>query len=195
MLLGQALKGFALEEITVSDVANIDQYFVKALPISEYLAIPPAVNGFSHTSAVDWISFGHLRVKIADPEAKTSQGGDINMLFADRVNLIKDKEQVATFEGGEAPRLADESSYEPEVDIIVKYPDYVDARHGNIDGNHRREAKRMVKLKYSDTYQNNKGILYTSDNMYIGLSPEVCRYMSMKLNEAGHTVLGDTSMH
>eukprot|EP00873_Tetraselmis_striata_P013937 jgi/Tetstr1/434201/TSEL_023312.t1 len=31
--------------------------------------------------------------------------------------------------------------------------------------------------------------------MYIGLPPEVCRYMSMKLSEAGHIVVGDASMH
>eukprot|EP00873_Tetraselmis_striata_P029442 jgi/Tetstr1/449706/TSEL_036774.t1 len=106
------------------------------------------------------------------------------------------KEQVATFEGGEAPKLADAGSYEPKVDIIVKYLDSVDARHGNIDGSHRREAKRTVKFNYQDTYWNNKGIRYTSDKMYIGRSsPKFCRYMSMKLNEAGHTVVGDTSMH
>eukprot|EP00873_Tetraselmis_striata_P003673 jgi/Tetstr1/423937/TSEL_001419.t1 len=106
------------------------------------------------------------------------------------------KEQVATFDGGEKPKLADASSYEPEVDIIVNYTDSMDARHGNIDGSHRREAKRMVNFNYPETYKKNKGIRSTSDKMYIGgLSPEVCSYMSMKLNEAGHTVVGDTSMH
>eukprot|EP00873_Tetraselmis_striata_P040697 jgi/Tetstr1/460961/TSEL_006113.t1 len=59
----------------------------------------------------------------------------------------------------------------------------------------RREAKRMVKENYPEIYKANKGIHLTSDKMYIGLSPEVCRYMSMKLNEAGHAVVGDTSMH
>eukprot|EP00873_Tetraselmis_striata_P011657 jgi/Tetstr1/431921/TSEL_021410.t1 len=53
----------------------------------------------------------------------------------------------------------------------------------------------MVKRNYPEIYETNKGIRFTSDKMYIGLSPEVCRYMSMKLNEAGHTVVGDTSMH
>eukprot|EP00873_Tetraselmis_striata_P035498 jgi/Tetstr1/455762/TSEL_042559.t1 len=53
----------------------------------------------------------------------------------------------------------------------------------------------MVKENYPEIYKANKGIHFTSDKMYIGLSPEVCRYMSMKLNEAGHTVVGDTSMH
>eukprot|EP00873_Tetraselmis_striata_P035347 jgi/Tetstr1/455611/TSEL_042423.t1 len=105
------------------------------------------------------------------------------------------KDQVATYEGGQAPRLADDLSYEPEVDMIVSYLTYMDARHGNIDGNHRREAKRMVKFNYPETYWDNKGICFTSDKMYIGLSPEVCRYMSMKLSEAGHTVVGDTCMH
>eukprot|EP00873_Tetraselmis_striata_P044900 jgi/Tetstr1/465164/TSEL_009886.t1 len=47
----------------------------------------------------------------------------------------------------------------------------------------KREAKRMVKFNYPETYWDNKGICFTSDKMYIGPSPEVCRYMSMKLNE------------
>jgi len=53
----------------------------------------------------------------------------------------------------------------------------------------------MVKENYPEIYNANKGIHLTSDKMSIGLSPEVCHYMSMKLNEAGHTVVGDTSMH
>eukprot|EP00873_Tetraselmis_striata_P024342 jgi/Tetstr1/444606/TSEL_032455.t1 len=81
--------------------------------------------------------------------------------------------QVAGFKGGEKPRLADASFYKPEVDVIIKYPDSVDERHGDIDGDHRREAMRMVKLTYPETYDNNKGILFTSDKIYIGLSPEV----------------------
>eukprot|EP00873_Tetraselmis_striata_P021020 jgi/Tetstr1/441284/TSEL_029535.t1 len=55
----------------------------------------------------------------------------------------------------------------------------------------RREAKCMAKLNYPETYDNNKGTLFTSDKMYNGRSPEVCRYMSMKLNEAGHTIVGE----
>eukprot|EP00873_Tetraselmis_striata_P017578 jgi/Tetstr1/437842/TSEL_026482.t1 len=105
------------------------------------------------------------------------------------------KDQVATFEGGHAMRLANDLFYEPEIDMIVSYLTYMDARHGNIDGSHIREAKRMVRFNYPETYEDNKGISFTSDKMYIGLSPEVCRYMSMKLNEAGHTVVGETSMH
>eukprot|EP00873_Tetraselmis_striata_P023639 jgi/Tetstr1/443903/TSEL_031855.t1 len=53
----------------------------------------------------------------------------------------------------------------------------------------------MVKENYQEIYETNKGIRFTSDKMYIGLSPEVCRYRSMKLDKAGHTVVGDTSMH
>eukprot|EP00873_Tetraselmis_striata_P026634 jgi/Tetstr1/446898/TSEL_034356.t1 len=79
--------------------------------------------------------------------------------------------------------------------MIVSYLTYMDARHGNIDGSYRRKAKRTVKFNYPENYLDNKGICFTSDKMYIGLSLEVCRYMSMKLNEAGHTVVGDTSMH
>eukprot|EP00873_Tetraselmis_striata_P013184 jgi/Tetstr1/433448/TSEL_022722.t1 len=104
------------------------------------------------------------------------------------------KDQVATYKGGPAPRLAEELSYEPGT-MIVSYLTYMDVRQGNIDGSNRREAKRMVKFNYPETYWDNKGICFTSDKMYIGMSPEVCRYMSMKLNEAGHTVFGDTSMH
>eukprot|EP00873_Tetraselmis_striata_P026280 jgi/Tetstr1/446544/TSEL_034069.t1 len=66
--------------------------------------------------------------------------------------------------------------------MIVSYLTYMDARHGNIDGSHRWEAKRMVKVNYPETYWNKKGICFTSDKMYIGMSPEACRYMSMKLN-------------
>eukprot|EP00873_Tetraselmis_striata_P045092 jgi/Tetstr1/465356/TSEL_010042.t1 len=105
------------------------------------------------------------------------------------------KEQVVTFEGGKKSGLADASSYKLEVDIITKYVGSMNARCGNIDGNHRREAKRMVKVNYPETYENNTCIRFTSDNMYIGLSPEVGRYMSMTLNELGHTIVGDTSMH
>eukprot|EP00873_Tetraselmis_striata_P034940 jgi/Tetstr1/455204/TSEL_042053.t1 len=61
------------------------------------------------------------------------------------------KDQMATFEGGQTLRLADELSYEPEIDMIVSYPTYMDARHGNIDGSHRREAKRVVKFNYPET--------------------------------------------
>eukprot|EP00873_Tetraselmis_striata_P013798 jgi/Tetstr1/434062/TSEL_023206.t1 len=93
------------------------------------------------------------------------------------------KDQVATFGGGQALRLADDSIYEPEIDMIVRYLTYMDARHGNIDGSHRREAKRMVKFNYPETYWDNNGICFTSDKMYIGMSPEVCRYMSLKLIE------------
>eukprot|EP00873_Tetraselmis_striata_P017830 jgi/Tetstr1/438094/TSEL_026718.t1 len=105
------------------------------------------------------------------------------------------KELVAAHEGGENPRLADSSSYKPEIDVIVEFLRAHGARQANIDGSHRREAKRMVKENYPEIYNANKGIHLTSAKMYIGLSPEVCRYMSMKLNEAGHTVVGDTSMH
>eukprot|EP00873_Tetraselmis_striata_P010141 jgi/Tetstr1/430405/TSEL_020215.t1 len=105
------------------------------------------------------------------------------------------KELVAAHEGGENPRLADSSSYKPEIDVIVEFLSAHGARQANIDGSHRREAKRMVKENYPEIYNANKGIHLTSAKMYIGLSPEVCRYMSMKLNEAGHTVVGDTSMH
>eukprot|EP00873_Tetraselmis_striata_P044288 jgi/Tetstr1/464552/TSEL_009309.t1 len=104
-------------------------------------------------------------------------------------------DQVGTYEGRQALRLAEDLSYEPEIDMVVNYLTYMDARHGNIDGSHRRDAKRMGKFNYPETYWDNKGICYTSDKMYTGLSPEVCRYMSMKLNEADQTVVGDTSMH
>eukprot|EP00873_Tetraselmis_striata_P011097 jgi/Tetstr1/431361/TSEL_021052.t1 len=105
------------------------------------------------------------------------------------------KELVAAHEGGENPRLADSSSYKPEIDVIIEFLSAYGALQANIDGSHRREAKRMVKKNYPEIYKANKGIHLTSAKMYIGLSPEVCRYMSMKLNEAGHTVVGDTSMH
>eukprot|EP00873_Tetraselmis_striata_P023402 jgi/Tetstr1/443666/TSEL_031658.t1 len=234
-VLSQALTGFASGEIDIDDLANIDKIFKNALPYVNTLAVPPALNGVHNTGAVDWISYGHLRVEIADPEVKTSHGGDINTLYADRVNLVVDKDTglphifrfpsdkfvapppefefrspklqdcnmvaqsykdlVAAFEGGEKPRLADSSSYKPEIDEIIKFLVAHGARQANIDGSHRREAKRMVKENYPEIYKANKGIHLTSDKMYIGLSPEVCCYMSMKLNEAGHTVVGDTSMH
>eukprot|EP00873_Tetraselmis_striata_P045470 jgi/Tetstr1/465734/TSEL_010359.t1 len=262
-------------EIDIDDLANIDKDFPNALPYVDTFAVPPALNGFHHTGAVDWISYGHLKVEIADPEVKTTHGGDINTLHANRVNLVIDKdtglphifsflsdkfvapppefafrspklqdcnivaqsykrnpslsaenfsvsflvvangmtstfseeyeplaltmanfkELVAAFGGGEKPRLADSSSYKPEIDVIIKFLGAHGARQANIDGSHRREAKRMVKEKYPEIYKANKGNHLTSDKMYIGLSPEVCRYMSMKLNEAGHTIVGDTSMH
>eukprot|EP00873_Tetraselmis_striata_P013758 jgi/Tetstr1/434022/TSEL_002456.t1 len=272
-VLSQALTGFASGEIDIDDLANIDKDFKNALPYVNTLAVPPALNGFHNTGAVDWISYGHLRVEIADPEVKTYHGGDINTLYADRVNLVVDKdtglphifsfisdkfvapppefefrspklqdcnmvvqsykrnpslsaenfsvsfpvvhknrdcfskeyeplaltmanfkELVAAFEGGENPRLADSSSYKPEIDVIIEFLSAYGALQANIDGSHRREAKRMVKENYPVIYKANKGIHLTSAKMYIGLSPEVCRYMSMKLNEAGHTVVGDTSM-
>eukprot|EP00873_Tetraselmis_striata_P007595 jgi/Tetstr1/427859/TSEL_017937.t1 len=269
-VMSQALTGFASGQIDIDDLANIDKDFKIVLPYVDTLAVPPALNGFYNTGAVDLISYGHLRVEIADLEVKTSHGGDINTLYADRVNLVVDKdtglphifsfpsdkfvapppefefrspklqdcnmvaqsykrnpslsaetlsvsfpvygvssgeyeplaltianfkEQVAIFEGGEKPMLADSSSYKPEIDVVIKFLDSQGARQANIDGSHRREAKRMVKENYPEIYKANKGIHLTSDKMYIGLSPEVCRYMSMKLNEAGHTVVGDTSMH
>eukprot|EP00873_Tetraselmis_striata_P037814 jgi/Tetstr1/458078/TSEL_044585.t1 len=273
-VLAQARTGFASGQIDIDDLANIDKDFKNALPYVNTLAVPPALNGFNNTGAVDWISYGHLRVEIADPEVKTSHGGDINTLYADRVNLVVDKdtglpyifsfisdkfvapppefefrspklqdcnmvaqsykrnpslsaenfsvsfpvvhknrdffseeyeplaltmanfkELVAAHEGGEKPGLADSKSYKPEIDIIVEFLRAHGARQANIDGSHRREAKRMVKENYPEIYKANKGIHLTSAKMYIGLSPEVCRYMSMKLNEAGHTVVGDTSMH
>eukprot|EP00873_Tetraselmis_striata_P006491 jgi/Tetstr1/426755/TSEL_001692.t1 len=254
--------------IDIDDLANIDKDFKNALPYVDTLAVPPALNGFYNTGAVDLISYGHLRVEIAHPEVKTSHGGDINTLYADRVNLVVDKdtglphnfsfpsdkfivpppkfefrspklqdcnmvaqsykrnpslsaenfsvsfpvvakgmtstlseefeplaltmgdfkEQVALFEGGEKPSLADSCSYKPEIDVIIKFLGAHGARQANIDGSHRREAKRMVKENYPKIYKANKGIHLTSDKMYIGLSPEVCRYMSMKLNEAGRAV-------
>eukprot|EP00873_Tetraselmis_striata_P000878 jgi/Tetstr1/421142/TSEL_012185.t1 len=255
-VLSQALTGFASGQIDIDDLANTDKDFKNALPFVDTLAVPPALNGFHHTGAVDWISYGHLRVEIADPEVKTTHGGDINMLYADRVNLVIDKdtglpyifsfpsdnfvapppefefrspklqdcnmvaqsyksmtsnfrvvyeplaltmanfkELVAAHEGMEKPRLADSSSNKPEIDVIIEFLGAHGVRQANIDGTHKREAKRMVKKNYPDIYKANKGIHLTSDKMYIGLSPEVCRYMSMKLNEAGHTVVGDTSMH
>eukprot|EP00873_Tetraselmis_striata_P007031 jgi/Tetstr1/427295/TSEL_017464.t1 len=273
-VLSQALTGFASGQIDIDDLANIDKDFKNALPYVDTLAVPPALNGFHHTGAVDWISYGHLRVEIADPEVKKSHGGDINTLYADRVNLVIDKdtglshifsfpsdkfvapppefefrspklqdcnmvaqsykrnpslsaenfsvsfpvvakgmtstfseeyeplaltmanfkELVAAFEGGENRRLADSSSYKLEIDVIIKFLGAHGVRQANIDGSHRREGKRMVKENYPEIYKANKRIHLTSDKMYIGLSPEVRRYMSMKLNEAGHTVVGDTSM-
>eukprot|EP00873_Tetraselmis_striata_P037293 jgi/Tetstr1/457557/TSEL_044126.t1 len=95
---------------------------------------------------------------------------------------------VAAFEGGENPRLAHASSYKPEIDVIIKFMGCECALPANIDGSHRREAKCMVKENYPEIYETNKGIRFTSDKMYIGISSEVCRYMSMKLNEACHTV-------
>eukprot|EP00873_Tetraselmis_striata_P019284 jgi/Tetstr1/439548/TSEL_027977.t1 len=53
------------------------------------------------------------------------------------------KELVSTFEGGEKPRLADASSYKPEIDVTIKFLDYQDALQANIDGSHTREAKLM----------------------------------------------------
>eukprot|EP00873_Tetraselmis_striata_P012039 jgi/Tetstr1/432303/TSEL_021705.t1 len=255
-VLSQALTGFASGQIDIDDLANTDKDFKNALPFVDTLAVPPALNGFHHTGAVDWNSYGHLRVEIADPEVKTTHGGDINMLYADRVNLVIDKdsglpyifsfpsdnfvapppefefrspklqdcsmvaqsyksmtsnfrvvyeplaltmanfkELVAAHEGMEKPRLAYSSSNKPEIDVIIEFLGAHGVRQANIDGSHKREAKRMVKENYPDIYKANKGIHLTSDKMYIGLSPEVCRYMSMKLNEAGHTVVGDTSMH
>eukprot|EP00873_Tetraselmis_striata_P027867 jgi/Tetstr1/448131/TSEL_035424.t1 len=273
-VLAQALTGFASGQIDIDDLAKFDKDFKNALPYVNTLAVPPALNGFHNTGAVDCISYGHLRVEIADPEVKTSHGGDINPLYADRVNLVVDKdtglphifsfisdkfvapppefefrspklqdcnmvtqsykrnpslsaenfsvsfpvvhknrdcfskeyeplaltmanykELVAAHEGGENPRLADSSSYKPEIDVIIEFLSAYGALQANIDGSHRREAKRMVKVNYPEIYKANKGIHLTSAKMYIGLSREVCRYMSMKLNEAGHTVVGDTSMH
>eukprot|EP00873_Tetraselmis_striata_P006279 jgi/Tetstr1/426543/TSEL_016841.t1 len=267
-----ALTGFASGEIDIDDLANIDKDFNNALPYVDTLAVPPALNGFHNTGAVDWISYGHLRVEIADPEVKTSHGGDINTLYADIVNLVVDKdtglphifsfpsdkfvppppefefrspklqdrnmvaqsykrnpslsaenlsvsfpvvhknrdcfskeheplaltmanfkELVAAFEGGENPRLADSSSYKPEIDVIIEFLGASGALQANIDGSHRREAKRMVKENYPEIYKANKGTHLTSDKMYIGLSPEVCRYMSMKLNEADEPSLAKQS--
>eukprot|EP00873_Tetraselmis_striata_P025149 jgi/Tetstr1/445413/TSEL_033196.t1 len=256
-VLAQALRGFASGQTDIDDLANIDKNFQNVRPYVDTFAVPPALNDFSNTSAVDWISYGHLRVEIADQEVKTSHGGDINMLYADKINLVIDKdtglphifsfpsekfvapppefefrppkvqdynmvaqsykrnpslsaenfsvsfpvygvssgeyeplaltmanfkELVAAFEGGEDPRLADSSSYKPEIDVNIKFLGSHGALQANIDGSHRREAKRMVKENYPEIYKANKGIRFTSDKMYIGLSPEVCRYMSMKLN-------------
>eukprot|EP00873_Tetraselmis_striata_P000799 jgi/Tetstr1/421063/TSEL_012108.t1 len=82
-VLAQALRGFASDQIDIDDLANIDKDFQNALPYVDTYAVPPALNGFHHTGAVDWISYGHLKVEIADPEVKTSHGGDINTLYAD----------------------------------------------------------------------------------------------------------------
>eukprot|EP00873_Tetraselmis_striata_P011098 jgi/Tetstr1/431362/TSEL_021053.t1 len=91
-VLAQALTGFASGQIDINDLANIDKDFKNALPYVNTLAVPPALNGFHNTGAVDSISYGHLRVEIADPEVKTSHGGDINTLYADIVNLVVDKD-------------------------------------------------------------------------------------------------------
>eukprot|EP00873_Tetraselmis_striata_P019359 jgi/Tetstr1/439623/TSEL_028045.t1 len=91
-VLAHALKGFAEGEITIDDLANIDKDFENALPYVDTFAVPPALNGLSNTGAVDYISYGHLRVEIADPEVKTAHGGDINMLYVYRVTLITDKD-------------------------------------------------------------------------------------------------------
>eukprot|EP00873_Tetraselmis_striata_P033351 jgi/Tetstr1/453615/TSEL_040571.t1 len=84
-------------------------------------------------------------------------------------------ELVAAIGGGEKPRLADSSSYKPEIDVIVKFLGSQGALQANIDGSHRREAERMVKENYPETYEANKGIRFTSDKMYIGLSPDTRR--------------------
>eukprot|EP00873_Tetraselmis_striata_P017934 jgi/Tetstr1/438198/TSEL_026798.t1 len=46
------------------------------------------------------------------------------------------KELVAAFEGGEKPRLADASSYKPEIDVIIKFVGSQGALQANIDGSH-----------------------------------------------------------
>eukprot|EP00873_Tetraselmis_striata_P043989 jgi/Tetstr1/464253/TSEL_009058.t1 len=210
-VLAQALTGFASGEIDIDDLANIDKDFKNALPYVNTLAVPPALNGFHNTGAVDWISYGHLRVEIADPERNPSLSAENFSVSFPVVHNNRDcfseeyeplaltmanfKELVAAHEGGENPRLADSSSYKPEIDVIIEFLSAYGALQANIDGSHRREAKRMVKENYAEIYKANKGTHLTSAKMYIGLSPEVCRYMSMKLNEAGHTVVGDTSMH
>eukprot|EP00873_Tetraselmis_striata_P014593 jgi/Tetstr1/434857/TSEL_002571.t1 len=210
-VLAQALTGFASGEIDIDDLANIDRDFNNALPYVNTLAVPPALNGFHNTGAVDWISYGHLRVEIADPERNPSLSAESFSVsfpvvhknrncFSEEyepfaLTMANFKELVAAFEGGENPRLADSSSYKPEIDVMIEFLVAYGALQANIDGSHRREAKRRVKENYPEIYKANKGIHLTSDKMYIGLSPEVCRYMSMKLNEAGHTVVGDTSMH
>eukprot|EP00873_Tetraselmis_striata_P003667 jgi/Tetstr1/423931/TSEL_001413.t1 len=214
-VLALALRGFADGTIDIDDLANIDKDFENALPYVDTFAVPPALNGFSNTGAVDTISYGHLRIEIADLEVKTPHGGDINMLYADKVNLVTDKdmglphiysfpsdkfvapppefefrspklqdcnmvaqsykstseplaltmanfkELVSAFEGGEKPRLVDSSSYKPEIDVIIKFRGYHGARQAIIDGTHRREAKRMVKVNYPEIYKANKGIRFT----------------------------------
>eukprot|EP00873_Tetraselmis_striata_P036445 jgi/Tetstr1/456709/TSEL_043409.t1 len=239
-VLAQALTDFACGQIDINDLANIDKDFKNALPYVNTLAVPPALNGFHNTGAVDWISYGHLRVEIADPEVKTSHGGDINTLYADRVNLVVDKDtglpHIFSFISDKfvapppefefrSPKLQDcnmvaqsykrnpslsaenfsvsfpvvpvqdffSDEFEPLAQTMANFKELVAAHEGG--ENPRREAKRMVKENYPEIYKANKGIHLTSAKMYIGLSPEVCRYMSMKLNEAGHTVVGDTSMH
>eukprot|EP00873_Tetraselmis_striata_P039424 jgi/Tetstr1/459688/TSEL_005043.t1 len=175
-VLAQALTGFASGQIDIYDLANIDKDFKNALPYVNTLAVPPALNGFHNTVHKNRDCFS----KEYEPLALT---------------MANFKELVAAHEGGENPRLADSSSYKPEIDVIIEFLSAYGALQTNIDGSHRREAKRMVKENYPEIYKANKGIHLTSAKMYIGLSPEVCRYMSMKLNEAGHTVVGDTSMH
>eukprot|EP00873_Tetraselmis_striata_P043406 jgi/Tetstr1/463670/TSEL_008531.t1 len=236
-----ALRGFADGTINIDDLANIDKDFENALPYVDTFAVRPALNGFSNTGAVDTITYGHLKVKIVDPEVKTSHGGDINTLYADRVNLVTDKDtglhHIFSFPSDKfvapphefefrSPKLQDcnmvaqsyktnpsmsaenfsqsfpivhkngncySEEYEPLALTMTNFKDPVAAFEGGEKP--RREAKRMVKENYPEIYETNKGIRFTSDKMYIGLSPEVCRYMSMNLNEAGHTVVGDTSMH
>eukprot|EP00873_Tetraselmis_striata_P019365 jgi/Tetstr1/439629/TSEL_028051.t1 len=241
-VLSQALRGFASGEIDIDDLANIDKDFKNALPYVNTLAVPPALNGFHNTGAVDWISYGHLRVEIANPEVKTSHGGDINTLYADRVNLVVDKdtglphifsfisdkfvapppefefrsrklqdcnmvaqsykrnpsmsaenfsvsfpvvhknrdcfskeyeplaltmanfkELVAAFEGGENPRLADSSSYKPEIDVIIEFLSAYGALQANIDGSQQTggEAHDEPPLaKHSDSADLPVGQMY-----------------------------------
>eukprot|EP00873_Tetraselmis_striata_P035346 jgi/Tetstr1/455610/TSEL_042422.t1 len=87
---------FGTEEDETQRVLNLDVSTpppVKKAKLMKY-ATYVDFNGvvFHNTGAVDWISYGKIRVEIADPEVKTSQGGDINMLLADRVNLVTDKD-------------------------------------------------------------------------------------------------------
>eukprot|EP00873_Tetraselmis_striata_P007998 jgi/Tetstr1/428262/TSEL_018301.t1 len=175
-VLAHALTSFASGEIDIDDLANIDKDFKNALPYVNTLAVPPALNGFNNTV--------HKNRDFSSEEYEPLA-----------LTMANFKELVAAHEGGENPGLADSSSYKPEIDVIIDFLSAYGARQANIDGSHRREAKRMVKENYPEIYKANKGIHLTSAKMYIGLSPEVCRYMSMKLNEAGHTVVGDTSMH
>eukprot|EP00873_Tetraselmis_striata_P042021 jgi/Tetstr1/462285/TSEL_007303.t1 len=187
-----ATPSFAEGEITIDDLANIDKDFENALPYVDTFAVPPALNGLSNTGAVDYISYGHLRVEIADPEVKTAHGGDINMLYVYRVTLITDKDTglpyIFSFPSDEfvAPPPAFDFRSPKLQDCNMVAQSYKPQTGGKA---------HMVKANSPEIYNNNKGIRLTSDKMYIGLSPEVCRYMSMKLNEAGHTVVGDTSMH
>eukprot|EP00873_Tetraselmis_striata_P006434 jgi/Tetstr1/426698/TSEL_016968.t1 len=172
----EALTGFASGEIDIDDLANIDKDFKNAASIQESFL---SAENFS-------VSFPVVH------KNRDCFSEEYEPLALTMANF---KELVAAHEGGENPRLADSSSYKPEIDVIIEFLSAYGARQANIDGSHRREAKRMVKENYPEIYKANKGIHLTSAKMYIGLSPEVCRYMSMKLNEAGHTVVGDTSMH